>query len=87
MRDGSFSQPVPQCGLGSGTELGHAGSLTIGYTFMEAGTTLTAAFAVPYLASVKLPSAVPPAAVPVAFRVALSVALRVAVHVAQTVAV
>ena len=62
---------------------GHAGSLAIGYRFTEAGTALTSAFAVTYLASAKLPSATPPAAVPVAVRVALAVAG----HVAQTVAV
>ena len=50
---------------GPGTELGHAGSLAIGYTFMEAGTALTLAFAVPYLASVKLPSVIPSVALSV----------------------
>ena len=62
---------------GPGTELGHAGSLPIGYIFVEAVTALTSAFAVRYLASVKLPSAVVPIAVPVAIPVALSVALPV----------
>jgi hypothetical protein len=66
-----FCEPV--------TELGHTGSLAIGYTFMEAGTALTSAFAACYLASVKLPSPIPPAAVPVAVSVAGPVAQTVAV--------
>ena len=50
---------------GPGTEFGHAGSLSIGYTFMEAGTALTSSFAIPYLASVKLPSVTPSVALSV----------------------
>jgi hypothetical protein len=68
------------CGLG--TELGHAGSLAIGYTFMEAGTALTSAFAVPYLASVKLPSVTPSVVLSVVVRVVLHVALAVALSIA-----
>ena len=54
----------------------------MGYTLTEAGTALTSAIALRYLASVKLPSAIPPAAVPVAVRVVPSVALPVAQGVA-----
>jgi len=72
---------------GPSTELGHAGSLAIGYTFMEAGTALNSSFAIPYLASVKLPSVTPSVALSVVVQVVLYVALAIALTVAQTIAV
>jgi len=66
---------VKPMSCGRGTELGHAGSLAIGYTFTEAGTALTSAFAIPYLASAKLPSVVPSVALSVVLPVALTVAV------------